>query len=1218
MLVSPLSVTRSSLEEMLDSLRRRDESENQRDLPPALPSRPTSKARLPKRLLPAKFDMEIVASPDTTTSKKQEVKFISEGGCNFGRKKVKEAAAGGESPYTMAPVIEQRLAENGGASLATPSTSPEAEWDDSIGYFVKKKLRVWCRPRNDQWELAKIKSTVGEEATVMLLDGSAVTVSTGDLLPANTEILDGVDDLVELGYLNEPSVLHNLQYRYARDVIYSKAGPVLLAINPFKDVQIFGSDFITAYREKILDNPHVYALADDAYSDMMKDGGNQSIIISGESGSGKTETAKIAMQYLASVGGENCEMSCKVIQSSCILEAFGNAKTSRNCNSSRFGKLIDIRYNAEGTICGAYIQTILLEKARVSQICRGERSYHIFYQICAGAPPALKDRLNLKMASEYKFLNQSGCLKINGADDAQNFKLLTEAFDILGISNEDQENVFELLAAILWLGNISFEVIDEEEHVKIVADEASRSSARLMGCKVDDLMVALSTNGIQPGMDDITEALTLQQALDKRDALAQFVYESLFSWLVGEINRSLEGGKQHTERTISIIDIYGFESFQKNSFQQFFINYADERLQQHFVRHLCKLEQEEYELDGIHWKKVDFEDNQECLDLFEKKPMGIISILDEGSKSSTATDVTFTNKIKRHLSSNLRFSCERGAFRVRHYAGEVQYDATGFLERSSDALHSDTIQLLSSSRKKLVNLFASGTMNPFQTNELAASDSHEQSVGAKFKDQLFKLIQKLENSKPHFIRCIRPNTKQLPGMCEKDIVLEQLRCSGVMEIVQISKSRFPIRLTHQEFATRFGCLLSENIICMDPLSTSVAILQQCRVNPQTYQVGYTKLFFRVGQVDVLENLRQRVLEGTCEVENVFLGGRVLLDFHELKFAIVTFQSFVRGENARREYEVLKKLNHRLAPSSLDEHLTAVVHLQSVVRGWLARRYFNHLQRWKKSALDSSRSRRKSRGRNSESKGLSEENIQILPQNVEELQRRVVKAESSLSEREHENTALREQIRQFEIRWLEYETKMKTVEETWQSQMASLQMSLAEAKKTLGADISDGQLGRRDRSPSPHCYDSEDNVLGIQTPVQVAPLRTGNNRCETNGVVSDTLENLNREFERKKQIFDEDAKAVTDVKTGRPPSTKQIEEYRNLKRKFETWKKEYKHRLREAKSRLVKGINAEYGGEFDGRSNSGVGGSIGGGGGGDRRARNWWGKLSKRGKERPPV
>ncbi|CAH1428642.1 unnamed protein product [Lactuca virosa] len=1160
MLLSPPPVARSSLEEMLDSLRRRDEDEN-RDLPPALPTRPTSKARLPKRLLPSKLDVEYVAPPDFTNIKKQDVKCITGSVCHFGRKKVTAAAAVGESPYTMAPVCEQRLAEDGGATLATPSISQETDWEDSICYFVKKKLRVWCRPRNDQWELAKIKSTVGDEASVMLLDGSVMTVSTGDLLPANPEVLDG--------------------YRYARDVIYSKAGPVLLAINPFKDVQIYGDDYVTAYREKILENPHVYATADTAYNNLMKYGRNQSIVVGGESGSGKTETAKFALQYLASVGGDNCEMASKITHTSCILEAFGNAKTSRNCNSSRFGKLIDIYYNTEGTVSGACIKTLLLEKFRVSQLCRGERSFHIFYQMCAGAPPAFKDRLNLKLASEYKFLNQSGCLKINGLDDAHNFEKLM-----------DLEHAFELLSAILWLGNISFTVIDEDEYVEVVADEASRSAAKLMGCKVNDLVAILSAN-------DMGEPLTLQQAIDKRDALAKFVYESLFSWVVGELNKSLEGDKdkQHTPRTISILDTYGFESFQKNSFSQLCINYADERLQQHFIRHLCKLEQEEYELEGIHWKKVEFEDNHECLDLFEKKPMGLISMLDEGSNSSKATDVTFTNKTKRHLSSNSCFSVEKGAFKVRHYAGEVQYDATGFLEQNRDNLQSDIIQLLSASRKSLLNLFA--------------SVSHVQSVGVKFKEQLFKLIQQLENSKAHFIRCIRPNTKQLPGMYEKDFVLQQLRCSRVMEIVQILKSRYSIRLTHQEFANRFGCLLSENIICMDPLSTSLAILQQYHVPPHTYQVGYTKLFFQE-QVDVLENNRQEVVEGTREVENSFLGGRVLLDLHELKFGVVTLQSFVRGENARREYGVLKKLNKQLATSSLDEHLTAVVHLQSFVRGWLARRYFNHLQRWKKLAVDGSKSRPRSDTGNSESK----ENMPILPQNVEELQRRVVRAESSLSERERENTALRDQIRQFEMRWSEYETKMKAVEEMWQTQMASLQMSLAAAKKTLGSDISEGQQGKPEGSLSPYYYDSEDNISGIQTPVQVTPARIGINKRESNanGVVSDTIDHLSKEFEQKKQVFDTDAKAVIDVKPGRPPSSKQIEEYKSLKKRFEMWKKEYKQRLREAKARLMKGVHPESEGGGDG---GGCGGG-GGGGGGDKRGKHWWGKLSKRGKDKERI
>ncbi|KAI7728977.1 hypothetical protein M8C21_025424 [Ambrosia artemisiifolia] len=706
-----------------------------------------------------------------------------------------------------------------------------------------------------------------------------------------------------------------------------------------------------------------------------------------------------------------------------------------------------------------------------------------------------------------------------------------------------------------------------------------------MDCKMDDLIELLSTNRI----NNTTTPLALRQATVKRDALAKFIYESLFNWLVEEINTSLKGDKKHARHTISIIDIYGFESFQKNSFPQLFINYADQKFQQHFVRHLCKLEQEKYDVDGIHWKNVESEDNQECLDLFEQKPMGLISILDEGSNSSKATDETFTDKIKQHLSSNSRFRCEKGTFRIHHCAGEVLYDASGLLEQNSDKLQFDIIQLLSSCKKPL-NHLASDLVKQDQTTS--------QSVFVKFKDHLFKIIQQLDNSKQHFIRCIKPNTKQFPGNFENGIVWEQLKCSQVMDILQISRSRYPISFTHQEFATRFGCLLSDNLISMDSLSTSVAILQQHSVPTQTYQVGSTKLFFQ-GQVDVLENLRQEVLKGTHEVENGFLGSQLLPNSEEWKFGVVTLQSFVRGENARREFMVLKKHNQGIAPSLLDEHLATIVHLQSVVRGWLARKYFNHMQRWKESAIDSSRSRRRSYSKNSELKGSSQDNIQVLPQNVEELQKRVAKAESLLRERDLENTALREQVRQFEIRMSEYENKTKAVEEMWQSQMASLQVSLAAAKKTLSSGISDGQIGRPDGSASPNYYDSED-ISGIPTPVQMTPLRSGHYRRE-NGILSNTVDYLAKEFEQRKQTFDSDAKAVISATPGRPPSSKQIEDYKSLKKKFEMWKKEYKHRLREAKTTLV---NGESGG-----------GGASASAGGDRRGRTWWGKLSKRGKER---
>jgi myosin heavy subunit len=347
------------------------------------------------------------------------------------------------------------------------------------------------------------------------------------------------------------------------------------------------------------------------------------------------------MQYLASLGGGS-GIEYEILQTNPILEAFGNAKTLRNDNSSRFvsfilvcitilqfgtktnpysqlqGKLIEIHFSTTGRICGAMIQTFLLEKSRVVQCAVGERSYHIFYQLCAGAPASLKDKLNLKKVDEYKYLKQSCCYSIAGVDDAQMFRTVTEAMNIVHISKEDQENVFAMVSAVLWLGDVSFTVIDNENHVEIIVDEASKTVAELLGCSIEDLNLALSKRHMKVNNENIVQKLTLAQATDTRDALAKSVYASLFEWLVEQINKSLSVGKRRTGRSISILDIYGFESFDKNSFEQFCINYANERLQQHFNRHLFKLEQEEYVEDGIDWAKVDFEDNQDCLNLFEK------------------------------------------------------------------------------------------------------------------------------------------------------------------------------------------------------------------------------------------------------------------------------------------------------------------------------------------------------------------------------------------------------------------------------------------------------------------------------------------------------------------------------------------------------------------------------------------------------------------------
>ncbi|KAL2560079.1 hypothetical protein AAZV13_20G001100 [Glycine max] len=772
-------------------------------------------------------------------------------------------------------------------------SSRERRWSDTTPYASKKS---WFQLPNGNWELGKIITTSGNESIISLFDGKVLKVKEESLVPANPDILDGVDDLMQLSYLNEPSVLFNLQYRYNQNMIYTKAGPVLVAINPFKKVPLYGNDYIEAYKRKAIESPHVYAITDTAIREMIRDEVNQSIIISGESGAGKTETAKIAMQYLAALGGGS-GIEYEILKTNPILEAFGNAKTLRNDNSSRFGKLIEIHFSETGKISGANIQT-LCEQSRVVQCNEGERSYHIFYQLCAGAPPSLRGKLNLQNAEDYNYLRQSNCYSITGVNDAEEFRTVMEALDVVHISKEDQENVFAMLAAVLWLGNISFTVIDNENHVQAVEDEGLFHVAKLIGCSIEDLKLTLSTRKMKVGNDNIVQKLTLSQAIDARDALAKSIYACLFDWLVEQINKSLAVGKRRTGRSISILDIYGFESFNRNSFEQFCINYANERLQQHFNRHLFKLEQEEYIQDGIDWAKVEFEDNQDCLNLFEKRPLGLLSLLDEESTFPNGTDLTLANKLKQHLNSNSCFKGERDqAFTVHHYAGQVTYDTTGFLEKNRDLLHVDSIQLLSSCTCPLPQIFASHMLTQSDKpvvgplHKSGGADSQKLSVATKFKGQLFQLMQRLESTTPHFIRCIKPNNLQSPESYEQGLVLQQLRCCGVLEVVRISRSGFPTRMSHQKFARRYGFLL-DNVASQDPLSVSVAILHQFNILSEMYQVGYTKLFFRTGQIGVLEDTRNRTLHGILRVQSCFRGFQARRSLKDLRGGITTLQSCI--------------------------------------------------------------------------------------------------------------------------------------------------------------------------------------------------------------------------------------------------------------------------------------------------------------------------------------
>ncbi|CAM8979435.1 unnamed protein product [Rhodiola kirilowii] len=1097
-----------------------------------------------------------------------------------------------DSPYRkIEPIDEEGVStedEDSGPAGYTPDpllpARTEYKWEDTSTYAAKKKHQSWVQLSNGDWELGTILTTSGTETLLSLPEGKVIRVNTESLLPANPEFLDGVDDLMQLSYLSEPSVLYNLRHRYEQDMIYTKAGPVLVAINPFKEVPLYGNNYIEAYRQKSIASPHVYAITDTAIREMIRDEVNQSIIISGESGAGKTETAKIAMQYLAALGGGS-GIEYEILKTNPILEAFGNAKTSRNDNSSRFGKLIEIHFSETGKICGANIQTFLLEKSRVVQCTKGERSYHIFYQLCAGASPELKEKLKLKSVAEYNYLKHSGCYSINGVDDAEHFRIVVEALDTVHVSKDDQESVFAMLSAVLWFGNISFTVTDNENHVEVDLNEGLSNVAELIECDVDALQSALSTRKMKVGNDTIVQKLTLPQAIDARDALAKTIYACLFEWLVGQINKALIVGKRRTGRSISILDIYGFESFERNSFEQFCINFANERLQQHFNRHLFKLEQEEYINDGIDWTRVEFDDNHECLSLFEKKPLGLISLLDEESTFPNGTDLSFANKLKQHLKSNYCFKAERGqAFSVRHFAGEVTYNTAGFLEKNRDLLHLDSIELLASCTCQLPQIFAASMLSQSEKpilgplHKSGGAESQRLSVITKFKGELFQLMHRLETTTPHFIRCIKPNSVQSPGVYEQGLVLQQLRCCGVLEVVRISRSGFPTRVTHQKFARRYGFLLLESAATQDPLSVSVAILHQFNILPEMYQVGYTKLFFRTGQIGVLEDTRNRTLHGILRLQSCFRGYKSRCLLKELKRGIATIQSFIRGEKARKEYAVLlrkhraavviqKHVKGRTVKNSFTNNYKASLVIQSVIRGWLVRRCSGNI-----GLLNVG-------GR----KADESEDVVVKASFLAELQRRVLKAEAAQRLKEEENDILHQRLQQYENRWSEYELKMRSMEEIWQKQMRSLQSSLSIAKKSLAIDESE-----RNSDASVSLNDDHDFSLD-----------TGSNfrSHESNGIgvrpMSAGLSVISRlaeEFEQRSQVFKDDAKFLVEVKSGQiEASLNPDQELRRLKQMFDAWKKDYAVRLRETKVILHKLGSEES-------SN-------------DKNRKKWWGRMN---------
>ncbi|XP_031263400.1 myosin-12 [Pistacia vera] len=740
--------------------------------------------------------------------------------------------------------------------------------------------------------------------------------------------------MTKLAYLHEPGVLHNLACRFSLNEIYTYTGNILIAVNPFRRLpHLYDIHMMEQYKGAAFGelSPHLFAVADTCYRAMINEQGRQSILVSGESGAGKTETTKMLMRYLAFMGGrsstEGRTVEQQVLESNPVLEAFGNAKTVKNNNSSRFGKFVEIQFDKHGKISGAALRTYLLERSRVCQVSDPERNYHCFYMLCA-APPEDVKKFKLGDPRTFRYLNQSNCYEVANVDDAREYLETRNAMDIVGISQDEQDAIFRVVAAILHLGNIDFTKGKEVDSSKL-KDEKSQhhlqTAAELLMCNEKALEDSLCKRVIVTPDGNITKPLDPDSAALSRDALAKTVYSRLFDWIVEKINSSI-GQDPNAASLIGVLDIYGFESFKINSFEQLCINLTNEKLQQHFNQHVFKMEQEEYTREEINWSYVEFVDNQDVLDLIEKKPGGIIALLDEACMFPKSTHETFAQKMYQTYKAHKRFSkpkLARTDFTINHYAGDVTYQADQFLDKNKDYVVAEHQALLYASKCSFVaNLFP-------PLPEETSKQSKFSSIGTRFKQQLQALMETLNTTEPHYIRCVKPNTVLKPGIFENFNVLNQLRCGGVLEAIRISCAGYPTKRTFDEFIDRFGMLAPEIVDGSDEKTACVAICD--KMGLKGYQIGKAKVFLRAGQMAELDARRSEVLANAAkQIQRKIRTHLTRKEFIALRRATIYMQKQWRAQLARRLYEEMKRE-------------AATVHIQKHGRAHTARKSYTNLQ-----------------------------------------------------------------------------------------------------------------------------------------------------------------------------------------------------------------------------------------------------------------------------------
>uniref|UniRef100_A0AAA9THC5 Myosin-10 n=1 Tax=Bos taurus TaxID=9913 RepID=A0AAA9THC5_BOVIN len=941
------------------------------------------------------------------------------------------------------------------AVIYNPAT--QADW-------TAKKL-VWIPSERHGFEAASIKEERGDEVLVELAEnGKKAMVNKDDIQKMNPPKFSKVEDMAELTCLNEASVLHNLKDRYYSGLIYTYSGLFCVVINPYKNLPIYSENIIEMYRGKKRHEmpPHIYAISESAYRCMLQDREDQSILCTGESGAGKTENTKKVIQYLAHVASSHKgrkdhnipgELERQLLQANPILESFGNAKTVKNDNSSRFGKFIRINFDVTGYIVGANIETYLLEKSRAVRQAKDERTFHIFYQLLSGAGEHLKSDLLLEGFNNYRFLS-NGYIPIPGQQDKDNFQETMEAMHIMGFSHEEILSMLKVVSSVLQFGNISFKKERNTDQASMPENTVAQKLCHLLGMNVMEFTRAILTPRIKVGRDYVQKAQTKEQADFAVEALAKATYERLFRWLVHRINKALDRTKRQGASFIGILDIAGFEIFELNSFEQLCINYTNEKLQQLFNHTMFILEQEEYQREGIEWNFIDFGlDLQPCIDLIERpaNPPGVLALLDEECWFPKATDKTFVEKLVQEQGSHSKFQKPRqlkdkADFCIIHYAGKVDYKADEWLMKNMDPLNDNVATLLHQSSDRFVaELWKDvdrivGLDQVTGMTETAFGSAYKtkkgmfRTVGQLYKESLTKLMATLRNTNPNFVRCIIPNHEKRAGKLDPHLVLDQLRCNGVLEGIRICRQGFPNRIVFQEFRQRYE-ILTPNAIpkgFMDGKQACERMIRALELDPNLYRIGQSKIFFRAGVLAHLEEERD------LKITDI----------------IIFFQAVCRGYLARKAFA--KKQQQLSALKVLQRNCAAYLKL----RHWQWWRVFTKV----KPLLQVTR---------------QEEELQAKDEELLKVKEKQTKVEGELEEMERKHQQLLEE-KNILAEQLQAETELFAEAEEMRARLAAKKQELEEILHDLESRVEEEEernqiLQNEKKKMQAHIQDLEEQL-----------------------------------------------------------------------------------------------------------------------------------------------